>query len=231
MANRIVTGYERAVTTTVNDIEHIESQSLRGISVVKVFFQPGAASMPAVAQVTAIAQTVAATRCRRARRRRSSSRTTPRACRSCSSRCPGQGLSEQQLYDLGNNFLRTQLATVAGRRDAVSVRRQAARRSRSTSIPQALQAKGLAPNDVVNAINAQNLILPAGTAKIGDVRIRRRAQQQPDDGRGAERPADQDRRRQRRSTSATSRTSATATRRRPTSSASNGQRAVAADRS
>jgi len=165
LSNRIVSVFERSVTTTVNDIEHIESQTLRGISIVKIFFQPNVKIEMAIAQVTAISQS--------ALRQMPPGTNPPFVLSYNASTVPvlqlalsGQKLSEQQLYDLGANFLRTQLATVQG-----------------ASIPQpyggkqpqiqvdlnlaALQAKGLAPLDVVNAIGAQNLVLPAGTSKIG----------------------------------------------------------------
>ena len=165
LSNRIVSVFERSVTTTVNDIEHIESQTLRGISIVKIFFQPNVKIEMAIAQVTAISQSVL--------RQMPPGTNPPFVLSYNASTVPvlqlalsGQKLSEQQLYDLGANFLRTQLATVQG-----------------ASIPQpyggkqpqiqvdlnlaALQAKGLAPLDVVNAIGAQNLVLPAGTSKIG----------------------------------------------------------------
>jgi multidrug efflux pump subunit AcrB len=144
MANRIVSGYERGLTTLVNDIEHIESQTLAGISVVKIFFRRGANIDGAVAQVTAFSQTSI--------RSMPPGTNPPLVITYNASSVPvmqlalsGQGLSEQQLFDLGNNSIRTQLATV---------------------LP-ALQSKGLSPTDVVNAINAQNLILPSGTSKIG----------------------------------------------------------------
>jgi multidrug efflux pump subunit AcrB len=165
MTNRIVTGYERAVTTTVNDIEHIESQTLAGISVVKVFFQPKARIDAAVSQVTAIAQTVL--------RQMPPGTTPPLVITYSASTVPviqlalsGQGLTEQQLFDLGNNAVRTQLATVEGA--AIPYPYGGKQRQIQVDIDlAALQSKGLAPADVVNAISAQNLILPAGTSKIG----------------------------------------------------------------
>ena len=141
MATRIVTPFERALTTTVNDIEHIESQSLRGVAVVKVFFQPGAKIEAAIAQVTAISQTQL--------RQLPPGTKPPLIISYNASSVPilqlalsGKGLSEQQLFDLGVNFIRTQLATVQGASIPYAVRRQAARRSRSTSTPTALQAQG-----------------------------------------------------------------------------------------
>ena len=165
MANRIVSGYERALTTTVNDIEHIESQSLSGVAVVKVFFQPHARIDAAVSQVTAIAQTVV--------RQMPPGTTPPFIITYNASSVPvlqlalsGQGISEQQLFDLGNNALRTQLATVEGA--AIPYPYGGKQRQIQVDIDlAALQAKGLAPADVVNAISVQNLILPTGTSKIG----------------------------------------------------------------
>ncbi|HEY7290612.1 MAG TPA: efflux RND transporter permease subunit [Vicinamibacterales bacterium] len=165
MADRIVSNYERTLSTSVNDIEHVESQSLRGISIVKVFMQPGAKVDLAVAQITAVSQAVL--------RQAPQGTVPPFILQYNASSVPviqfalsGTGLSEQQLFDLGVNFLRPQLAAVpgaqlpypyGGKQPQVQV-----------DLDQvALQAKGLSPNDVVNAIAQQNLILPAGTSKIG----------------------------------------------------------------
>ena len=165
MANRIVSIHERALTTTVNDIEHIESQSLNGISVVKIFFQPGANISTAIAQVTAIAQTQL--------RQLPPGTPPPLIITYSASTVPilqlalsSPALSEQQLNDYGLNFVRTQLITVPG----AGVPLPYGGKSRQIQVdldPPALQAKGLSPQDVVNAISAQNLILPTGTAKIG----------------------------------------------------------------
>jgi CzcA family heavy metal efflux pump len=165
MANRITTVSERGLTTLVNDIEHIESQSLNGIAVVKIFFQPTANIQTALAQVTAIAQTVI--------RQMPPGTTPPLVIQYSASTVPilqigmsSRSLPEQQLNDIALNFLRTQLITVpgaaipypyGGKQRVVSV---------DIDIP-ALQAKHLTPVDVVNAITSQNLILPSGTAKIG----------------------------------------------------------------
>ncbi|MDB6094879.1 MAG: AcrB/AcrD/AcrF family multidrug efflux protein [Verrucomicrobia bacterium] len=166
MEKRMITISERAMTTTVNDIEHIESQSLTGVGVIKVFFQPDVSVDAAVAQVTAVNQTVV--------KSMPPGTTPPLVIRYSASNVPilqlGLGsktLSEQTLYDLGVNFLRVQLATVQG----ASVPIPLGGKVRQIQIdldPQALQAKGLTPTDVSNAINAQNLTLPSGTAKIGD---------------------------------------------------------------
>jgi multidrug efflux pump subunit AcrB len=164
MANRIVTITERTLTTTVNDIEHIESQSLNGVAVVKVYFQPSVQIGNAVAQLTAVSQT--------ALRTLPQGTTPPLIIQFNASSVPilqlglsGQGLSEQQLNDFGLNFIRTQLATVEG----AQIPYPYGGKQRQVQVDinvQALQAKGLSPADVVNAISAQNLILPAGTAKI-----------------------------------------------------------------
>ncbi len=164
MANRIVTITERTLTTTVNDIEHIESQSLNGVAVVKVYFQPKVQIANAVAQLTAVSQT--------ALRTLPVGTTPPLVIQFNASSVPilqlglsGQGLSEQQLNDFGLNFIRTQLATVEG----AQIPYPYGGKQRQVQVDinlQALQAKGLSPSDVVNAVSAQNLILPAGTAKI-----------------------------------------------------------------
>ncbi|NBQ57031.1 MAG: efflux RND transporter permease subunit [Opitutaceae bacterium] len=166
MEKRIVTLSERAITTTVNDIEHIESQSLAGVGVIKVFFQPGASVDAAVAQITAISQTIT--------RIMPPGTTPPLVIRYSASNVPilqlGLGsktLSEQALYDIGLNSVRLQLATVQG----ASVPLPLGGKVRQIQVdldPAALLAKGLTAADVSNAINAQNLTLPSGTAKIGD---------------------------------------------------------------
>src|SRR5882757_3524932 len=166
MEKRIVTISERAMTTTVNDIEHLESQSLPGVGVIKVYFQPGTSIDAAVAQVTAINQTIL--------RVLPTGATPPLVIRFSASNVPiiqfGLGsktLTEQALYDIGLNFLRVQFATVQG----ASVPLPTGGKVRQIQVdldPQALQAKGLTPADVTNAINVQNLTLPSGTAKIGD---------------------------------------------------------------
>jgi len=165
MSRRIVTTYERGLTTTVNDIEHIESQTLSGISVVKIFFQPHANISSAVAQVTAISQSQV--------RSLPPGTTPPLVITYSASAVPvlqlalsGEGLSEKQLSDYGVNFVRTQLATVQG----ASIPFPYGGKTRQIQVDidnAALQANGLGPADVVAAFGAQNLILPAGTAKIG----------------------------------------------------------------
>jgi len=165
MANRITTPTERGLTTLVNDIEHIESQSLNGLAVVKIFFQPTANIQTALAQVTAISQT--------AIKQLPPGTTPPLVIQYSASTVPilqiglsSRSLPEQQLNDLALNFLRTQLITVPGA--AIPYPYGGKQRVVSVDIDTpALQAKHLTPVDVVNAISTQNLILPTGTAKIG----------------------------------------------------------------
>jgi multidrug efflux pump subunit AcrB len=166
MEKRFVTVSERAMTTTVNDIEHIESQSYNGVSVIKVYFHEGAKVEAGVAQITSIMQTLL--------RIMPPGTTPPLIIQYSASNVPilqlgltGKGLSEQQLYDLGLNFIRTQLATIQG----AQVPLPYGGKSRQVMVdidPQKLYGKGLSPADVSNAVNAQNVILPAGTQKIGD---------------------------------------------------------------
>ena len=165
MSNRIVTLTERTLTTTVDDIEHSESQSLNGIAVVKVFFQPDANISKAIAQITAISQTQL--------RQLPPGTTPPLVITYNASTVPilqlalsGQKLSEQQLFDYGVNFIRTRLVTIPGA--AIPYPYGGKQRQVQVDLDtNALQAKGLSPMDVVNAISAQNLILPSGTSKIG----------------------------------------------------------------
>jgi multidrug efflux pump subunit AcrB len=167
MADRIISNFERSLTTAVNDIEHIESTSLRGISVVKVFLQPGAKIDLAVAQTTAVSQAML--------RQAPPGTTPPFILTYNASSVPiiqlalsGKGLSEQQLFDLGVNFIRPQLATVSGA--AIPWPYGGKQPQIQVDLdPAALQAQQLAPADVVNAITQQNLILPSGTSKIGSI--------------------------------------------------------------
>ncbi|GAA3768143.1 efflux RND transporter permease subunit [Terriglobus aquaticus] len=165
MEKRFTTISERSMTTAVNDIEHIESQSVAGVSVIKVFFQPGTRIDAAVAQVTAVNQTIL--------RILPPGTTPPFILQFSASNVPilqavlsSPKLSEADLYDLGLNFLRVQLATVQGAQ-VPSPYGGKARQIMVDLDPQALYSKGLSPNDVVNALTAQNLILPAGDAKVG----------------------------------------------------------------
>jgi len=165
MADRIVTITERNLTTTVDNIEHVESQSLYGIAVVKVFLQPSASLQQGIAQITAVSQTQL--------RQLPAGTTPPLIIAYSASSVPvlqlalsGQNLSEQQLNDYGLNFIRTQIITVPG----VSVPYPYGGKQRQVQVDlntTALQSKGLSPLDVVNAISVQNLILPTGTSKIG----------------------------------------------------------------
>ena len=165
ISDRIISVTERNMTTIVDNIQHIESQSLNGIAVVKVFLQPGASLDRAIGQITASSQT---------QLRQLPPGTTPPLIISYSaSSVPilqlalsGSGLSEQQLNDYGLNFIRTRLVTVPG----ASVPYPYGGKQRQVQVDldtAALQSKGLSPMDVVNAISAQNLILPSGTSKIG----------------------------------------------------------------
>jgi len=165
MSDRIVSVTERALTTTVDNIEHIESQSLYGTAVVKVFLQPTANIQQGIAQITAVSQTQL--------RQLPAGTTPPLILAYSASSVPvlqlalsGQNLSEQQLNDYGLNFIRTQLITVPG----ASVPYPYGGKQRQVQVdlnPAALQSKGLSALDVVNAISVQNLILPTGTSKIG----------------------------------------------------------------
>ncbi|MBX9964928.1 MAG: efflux RND transporter permease subunit [Burkholderiales bacterium] len=165
MEGRIVSNFERAMSATVNDIERIESQTYNGIGVVKVFFHPTANIPASLAQITAIAQTVIGGY--------PQGTTAPLILTYNASTVPilqlalsSKTLGEHEIFDLANSFMRTQLATVQG---AVMPYPYGGKfRSVMVDIDtKALQAKRLSPLDVVSAINAQNLILPTGTAKIG----------------------------------------------------------------
>src|SRR5271156_3174766 len=165
MANRIVYQSERTMTTTVNDIQHIESQSMNGIGVIKVFFQPHVNIGNAVAQVTAVCQTQL--------RQLPQGTTPPLIIQYSASSVPiiqvglsGQGLTESQLNDLGLNFIRTQMVTVQGAGVPYPYGGKQRQVQVDINLPK-LQAKGLSPSDIVTTINSQNVILPSGTAKIG----------------------------------------------------------------
>ena len=167
MADRIVTNSERGLTITVNDIEHIESQSLNGIGVIKIFFQPTANIQSALAQTTAMVQTTL--------RGLPPGTVPPLVVTYSASSTPivqlglsSKTLPEQQLFDLGNNFLRTQLATVPGAATPYPYGGKIRQIQVDLDLPR-LQANGLSPNDIVSALNSQSLILPAGTAKIGSL--------------------------------------------------------------
>ncbi|SDA33440.1 efflux RND transporter permease subunit [Sphingomonas sp. NFR15] len=165
MSGRIITPFERVLTTTVNDIDHIESQSLPGIGVVKIYFQPGADIRTATAQVTSVSQTVL--------KQLPPGITPPLILNYNASTVPilqlalsGKGLSEGRMFDLAQNQIRPGLVTVPG----AAVPYPSGGRTRQIQIdldPAALQSKGLSGQDVGNAIAAQNQINPAGFAKIG----------------------------------------------------------------
>jgi multidrug efflux pump subunit AcrB len=165
MANRIVTITERALTTTVDNIDHIESNSLYGVAVVKLFFQPQVNLSMAIAQVTAVSQTQL--------RQLPAGTTPPLVIDYSASSVPilqlgvsGRGLTEQQLNDYSLNFIRTQLVTIRGA--AVPYPYGGKQRQVQVDLDlHQLQAKGLSPNDVTNTIANQNLILPSGTLKVG----------------------------------------------------------------
>jgi multidrug efflux pump subunit AcrB len=165
MADRIVTNSERGMTVTVNNIEHIESQSLNGVGVIKIFFQPEANIQTALAQVTAIVQTTV--------RALPPGTTPPLVIQYTASTTPivqlglsSKTLPDQLLFDLGQNFLRNQLATVQGAATPYPYGGKIRQVQVDLDIPR-LQANGLSPNDIVNAINTQNVITPSGTTKIG----------------------------------------------------------------
>jgi CzcA family heavy metal efflux pump len=167
MADRIVANSERGITTTVNDIEHMESQSVYGLGVIKVFFRPGTNVQGAIAQITAIAQTTV--------RSLPPGTTPPLIISYSASTTPiiqlglsSKTLPEQQLFDLGQNFLRNFLATVPGAATPYPYGGKIRQIQVDLDLPR-LQSYGLAPNDIVNAVNAQNLILPTGTVKLGSL--------------------------------------------------------------
>ena len=165
MEERVASPYERSLTTVVTDIDHMESQTVNGRSITKVFFHPGTRADMAMAQMTAVAQN--------AIHQMPPGSQSPYMLVYSASSVPilqlalsGQGLSEQQLFDYAANFIRTQLATVQG----AAIPWPYGGKQRQVMIdlqPALLQSKGLSPGDVVNAINTQNLILPTGTSKIG----------------------------------------------------------------
>jgi multidrug efflux pump subunit AcrB len=167
MGQRIATVNERVLTTTVNDIEHVESSSVVGISIIKVYFHPTANISTAIAQVTSVEQVIL--------RQLPPGSTPPLIIQYTASSVPviqlglsSPTLGEQQLFDQAVNFLRPKLITIPGA--AVPYPYGGKLRIISVDLdPLALRAKGLTPSDVVNAVNAQNLILPSGTAKIGPI--------------------------------------------------------------
>ena len=165
MSGRIATPFQRALTTTVNDIEHIEAKSYVGVGIIKVFFQSNVDIRIANAQVTAVSQTLL--------RQLPPGTTPPLILNYNASTVPiiqlalsGQGMSEQALADLGLNVLRTPLVTVPG----AAIPLPYGGKSRQVQIDldsRALQGRGLSGQDVANALAIQNLITPVGTQKIG----------------------------------------------------------------
>src|SRR5580700_9863740 len=179
MEQRFTGNFERALTTTVNGIEHIESQSLYGVSVTKVFFHPGTKMEMANAQVTAISQTLL--------KQYPAGATPPLIVNYSASNVPilqgsvhSDSMSEQELFDVTSNFLRTGLATVQGAQMPWPYGGKQRQVMIDIDLPR-LYALGLSPNDVTNAIQAQNLVLPSGTAKIGDQELLFRLNGSPDD--------------------------------------------------
>ncbi len=165
MAGRVLSSYQRVLTTTVNDIEHIEATSYNGLGIVKVFFQPGADIRIANAQVTSVSQTVL--------KSMPPNMTPPLILNYNASTVPiiqlalsGQGLSEQRLADLGLNVVRIPLITVPG----AAIPYPYGGKSREVQLDldsAAMQARGLSGQDVANALANQNLLTPVGTEKIG----------------------------------------------------------------
>ncbi len=166
MMSRISTVFERAVTSTVNDIEHIEANAYNGVSVVKIFFQPNVKIDLAIAQVVAVCQPVV--------RIMPPGIFPPGVLKYDASTVPilqlslsGKNISEQDLFDMGQNVIRTQLATIQG----ATVPPPYGGKQRQIMVdidPNSLFARGLSATDVTSALNLQSLILPAGTAKMGD---------------------------------------------------------------
>ena len=165
MEERVASPYERSLTTVVTDIDHMESQTVNGRSITKVFFHPGTRADMAMSQMTAVAQN--------ALHQMPPGSQSPYMIAYSASSVPilqlamsGEGLSEQQLFDYAANFVRTQLATVKG--SAIPWPYGGKQRQVMVDLqPALLQSKGLSPADIVNAINTQNLVLPTGTSKIG----------------------------------------------------------------
>src|SRR6202012_1615423 len=165
MEGRITTVYERVLTTTVDNIEHIESTTVNGTAIVKIYLQPTASIDRANAQVTAVSQTIL--------RQLPPGSLPPLIIDYNASTVPilqlglsGKNLTEPQLNDIALNFLRTQLVTVPGA--SVPFPYGGKLRQIMVNLNQGLlQAKGVSPNDVLSALGSQNLILPGGTAKIG----------------------------------------------------------------
>jgi multidrug efflux pump subunit AcrB len=165
MADRIVANSERSITTTVNNVEHQESQSVSGLGIIKIYFRPGTSIQTAIAQVTAICQTAV--------RGMPPGTTPPLVISYSASTTPiiqlglsSKTLPEQTLFDLGQNFLRNSLTTVQGAATPYPYGGKIRQVQVDLDLPK-LQSYKLAPIDIVNAVSAQNLILPTGTTKLG----------------------------------------------------------------
>src|SRR6202050_2711044 len=177
MEKRVVTGFERSLTSNVNDIEHIESQSYSGYAVVRIFFHPNVKVDMAVAQVTATVQT--------ALRQMPPGMFPANVLKYDAASVPilqlglsSKTLREQEIFDLGNNFIRTPLGTVQG----ATVSYPFGGKQRSVMVDlnlDELYAKQLSPSDVSNALNLQNIILPAGTAKLAKTEYQIRVNSSP----------------------------------------------------
>ena len=178
MSGRVVTYYERALTTSVNDIEHIESQSLPNYGIVKIYFQPSVNINAAMAQVTAASQTVL--------KQMPAGITPPTILSYDASSVPilqlalsSKSLPETTLFDQASSFIRPQLASVAGAAIPLPYGGKV-RQVQADLNPQALSQYGLSANDVVNALAQQNLIIPVGTQKIGKLEYKVSLNDSPD---------------------------------------------------
>ncbi|MCU1262504.1 MAG: acriflavin resistance protein [Bryobacterales bacterium] len=177
MEKRVMTNFERSLTSNVNDIEHIESQAYNGYAVVRIYFHPNVKVDMAVAQVTATMQT--------SLRQMPPGMFPANVLKYDAASVPilqlglsSKTLREQEIFDLGNNFIRTPLGTVQG----ASVSYPFGGKQRAVMVdlnPDELYAKQLSPIDVSNALNLQNLILPAGTAKLGRTEYQVRVNSSP----------------------------------------------------
>jgi multidrug efflux pump subunit AcrB len=162
---RLIYTHERALTTTVNNIQHIESTSYDGVGVIKVFFQPGVSPEAGVAQITAVSQTIL--------KQLPPGSTPPLVIQYNASTVPilqygisSKTLSEQQTYDIALNTIRVALVSVPG----VGIPLPYGGKLRVVSVdldPKALEAQNISEQDVVNALTKENLVFPSGTAKIG----------------------------------------------------------------
>ncbi|PCE34142.1 efflux RND transporter permease subunit [Burkholderia ubonensis] len=178
MSDRFTSVHERTLTTTVNNIQHLESQTYSGVSMIKIFLQPGANVQTAIAQTVSVAQYIV--------RQMPPGTTPPLIISYSASSIPviqlglsSASMTEQSLADLAMNFLRPQLITIPG----AQVPYPSGGRTRVVSIDldtRAMQAKGLTPAAIVNAVNAQNLVLPTGTAKIGQTEFNVTTNASPD---------------------------------------------------